>query len=637
MAEYDYRALGLKAGLECHQQLDTGKLFCRCPSILREEKPDFAIRRSLRAVASELGEYDAAALEAQRKGLAYIYEGYNDTTCLIEADEEPPKNIDSEALKTILKITLMVGAKVPDVLQVMRKTVIDGSNTSGFQRTLLVALGGEIKLKNKTVDVQTIILEEDAARPMQKGEKEITYRLDRMGIPLIELATAPQLESPEEVKECALAIGNIFRLTGKAKRGLGTIRQDLNVSIARGARVEIKGVQELGKIDEYVKREIQRQMKLLELREEMKRRNIFEEDFWEGNAKAAELTEIFRKTESKIIANAFQKEQAVVGVKLGKMRGLLGFELQPNRRFATEIANYLNARTGIGGLIHSDELPNYGVSNDEIEKIRLALNIGKDDAFAFACCNREIADDAINVILGRCRQAFNGVPEETRNALEDGNTEYSRPLPGAARMYPETDLQAIRIDGKMLNALKKELPLTAEQRMELYTKKGLGGQLAEKMLFDNYAPFYESLLGKGIDATSAAALLLEGIVQLRRNGIEVEKITNEMIEEALLALQNRKITKELMLDLLAEWSKFPDKKLDEIIAGMKVEKMAESEIENIIKGILESNSKLIEEKKENAFSALMGEAMQKLKGRASGAEISGILRAELQKILKGKA
>ena len=333
--EIDYKELGLKAGLECHQQLDTGKLFCRCPSILREEKPDFAIRRHLRAVASELGEYDAAALEAQRKELSYIYEGYNDTTCLIEADEEPPKNIEPEALNTILKIALMVGAKVPDALQVMRKTVIDGSNTSGFQRTMLVALGGKIKLKNKTIDVQTIVLEEDAARPMQKGEKEITYRLDRLGVPLIELANAPQLESPEEVKECALAIGNIFRLTGKAKRGLGTIRQDLNVSIARGARVEIKGVQELGKIDEYVKREIQRQMKLLELREEMKRRNIFEEDFWGGNAKLAELTEIFRKTESKIIANAFQKEQAVVGVKLGKMRGLLGFELQPNKKFST--------------------------------------------------------------------------------------------------------------------------------------------------------------------------------------------------------------------------------------------------------------------------------------------------------------
>ncbi len=633
MPEYDYRALGLKAGLECHQQLDTGKLFCRCPSILREGKPDFAIRRSLRAVASELGEYDAAALEAQKKGLAYIYEGYNDTTCLIESDEEPPKNIDSDALKTALKIALMVGAKIPDVLQVMRKTVIDGSNTSGFQRTMLCALGGKIKLGNKTIDVQTIVLEEDAARPMQKGEKEITYRLDRMGIPLIELATAPQLENPEEVKECALAIGNIFRLTGKAKRGLGTIRQDLNVSIARGARVEIKGVQELGKIDEYVEREIQRQMKLLELREEMKRRNIFEEDFWGENAKFAELTEIFMKTGSKIIANALQRGLAVFGLKLGKMRGLLGFELQPNRRFATEIANYLNARIGVRGLIHSDELPNYGISNDEIEKIRFALNVGKDDAFAFICCNKEIADNAINVVLGRCRSAFNGIPEETRNALEDGNTEYSRPLPGAARMYPETDLGAIKIDGKMLNALKSELPLGAEQRMQLYVKKGLGRQLAEKMLFDNYAPFYESLLEKGIDATSAAALLLEGVVQLRRNGIEVEKITNEMIEKVLLALKNKKITKELLLGLLAEWSKAPEKGMDEIIAGLKVEKLAEGEIENEIKGILESNGKLIGEKGENAFSALMGEAMQKLKGKASGAEISAILRNELQKML----
>ena len=216
--EEKWEKFGLKAGLECHQQLDTGKLFCRCPSVLREEKPDFVVKRLLRPVASELGEFDKAALEAFGKGLSYAYEAYHGTNCEIEIDDEPPQPADKEALETTLEIALMAKAQVLDELFVMRKLVIDGSNTSGFQRTMLVALGGELELSGKKVGIQTIALEEDAARPMEKKDSEIVYRLDRLGIPLVELATAPDLKTPEEVKECAQKIGELFRRTCRAKR-----------------------------------------------------------------------------------------------------------------------------------------------------------------------------------------------------------------------------------------------------------------------------------------------------------------------------------------------------------------------------------------------------------------------------------
>jgi len=274
----DFAGLEFKAGLECHQQLDTKKLFCRCPSVLREDKPDGSIIRFLRPSASELGEVDIAAIEQFERKKSFLYEYYYDTNCEIELDEAPVQEINKDALDTVLKVALLSNSDILKKLVVMRKVVIDGSNTSGFQRTTLVAMGGKIKLKNKDIGIQTIVIEEDSARPIEKKNDQTVYRVDRLGIPLIELATEPELFTPEEVKEAALAIGNLFRITGKAKRGLGTIRQDVNVSIKDGARVEIKGVQDLPLIDEYVRREIERQQKLIEIKEELKKRQVQSED-----------------------------------------------------------------------------------------------------------------------------------------------------------------------------------------------------------------------------------------------------------------------------------------------------------------------------------------------------------------------
>src|SRR3989344_1236718 len=237
--------------------------------MVRDDKPDFTVKRRLRPVASELGEQGRAALEAFAKGLHYDYGGFSDTISLIELDEEPPQPADEDALRTALEVSLMCGSGVIDEMHVMRKAVIDGSNTSGFQRTMLVSVGGTVQVGKKKLGIQTIVLEEDAARPTEKTEKRIAYSLARLGIPPIEPATEPGIETPEEAKEAARAIGSVFRLTGKAKRGLGTIRQDLNVSIRGGARVEIKGVQDLEIIDEYVRREVQRQQKLLEIKAEL--------------------------------------------------------------------------------------------------------------------------------------------------------------------------------------------------------------------------------------------------------------------------------------------------------------------------------------------------------------------------------
>ncbi len=614
----DFAKLGLKAGLEVHQQLDTGKLFCRCPSVLREDEPDITFRRKLRAVASELGEFDAAALEASGKELTFEYQAYKDNTCLIEADEAPPRPADEEALETVLKIALMAGSEIMDEMVVMRKAVVDGSNTSAFQRTMLVSVGGKIKLKNKEIGIQSIALEEDAARPIERGENKIVYRLDRLGIPLIELATAPDLRTPEEVKECALKIGELFRRTCKAKRGLGTIRQDVNISIAEGARVEIKGVQQLEMIDEFVRREVQRQVALIGLKKELESRKI-----GKLSIEAKELSNVFKESECK-----FLKGKKVFGAKIKGVAGLLGKEVQPGQRFGTELASYAKARAGLRGILHSDELPAYGVSEEEISEVGKLLELGEGDAFILVQAEKGRAKKAFLIIGERIASALNGVPEETRNALEDGNTEYSRPLPGAARMYPETDLDTVRADAGHLKRLEKELPLEVEQRLKLYKSKGLGEKLAQKMVLSNKACFFEDLISKGINATTAATLLLETAIQLKRQGIG---ISNEMIGEVLAAEKRGKITKDVFVDLLKRWGQSPGKELEEIVEELSVGRAGGGEVNAVVEKIVERNLKLVEEKGMRAVGALMGEAMKELKGKASGKEISAVLGKEIAK------
>lgn len=626
----DYTGIEFKAGLECHQQLDTKKLFCRCPSVLSEEKADGAIKRYLRPFASELGEFDAAAIEQFERGYSYTYEYYNDSNCEIELDEAPPKDAEKEALKTVLEISLMTNAKILKKIFVMRKLVIDGSNTSGFQRTALVALDGKIKLKNKELGVQTIVLEEDSARPIKKEKNEIIFRTDRLGIPLIELATEPALHTPEEVKEAALAIGKLFRLTGKAKRGLGTIRQDINVSIKDGTRVEIKGVQELEMIDEYVRREILRQQKLLEIKEELKKRGANENDL---HALPADVSAIFSDTQCTFIKNA--KESAVLAVNLKKFKGILGKELQPNRRFGTELSDYVKARAGVSGIIHSDELPAYGITEKDVEEIKKSLSCRENDAFAFVVSPKQKAVKAIQTVLERCAVALQKVPAETRNALEGGNTEYSRPLSGSARMYPETDLAPIELSEKQIKEIKKDLPLTEEKRAELYTKKfGLSQKLAEQMKLNNFARFFEKLVKKGYDPKKTATVLLDGLTHVKRMGGDTVVLTEQMLEEFFAKRVSGEIKREIYAEILLAWAKNPSKSLDEILKEKMVLTASRSEIVETIKRIVKQNDNLIKEKGINAMGALMGDTMKELKGKARGAEVNKILQEELKKAIK---
>lgn len=617
----DYKKIGLKAGLEVHQQLDTGKLFCRCKTILRDEAPDLVTKRFMRVTSSELGEMDQAAVEEFRKKHAFFYESFFDTTCEVELDEAPPKSMDKNALETVLEIALLTNSRVFEKIVVMRKIVIDGSNTSGFQRTALVAMNGKIKAGEKTVGVQTIAIEEDSARPSEKKDGEVTYRLDRLGTPLIELATAPELFTPLEVKQAALEIGKIFRLTGKTKRGLGTIRQDINVSITGGQRIEVKGVQDLQNIDKVVEREAQRQASLLEIKAELEKRGCTKQKILENKMIPLGVLENPKD---------FLKGKKISGIRLPFFTGLIGKEIQPLRRLGTEFADHVRKKTKAKGIMHSDENLEqaYEITEKEKQAFAQALGTAEKDAFVLVAENdenkaREILEETV---LFRAAQCLEGVPKETREALEDGNSSYLRPIPGAARMYPETDLEPISVEKETLEKIKNNLPRSEGEREKIYTKWGLSGKLAGQMKLNNHAPFFEELVKKGFSPTKTAVFLLETLVEAKRLGAKTDNLSREQLQQFMEKTKAGEIKPEVETELLKEFSQNPGKSIGEIISGKKIEHAGDAEVLETVKRVFEKNRQLVEEKGQAAFSGLMGDAMRELKGKASGKQVSDALR-----------
>jgi glutamyl-tRNA(Gln) amidotransferase subunit E len=623
----DYEKLGLKVGFEIHQELDTNKLFCNCPSTLREEEPPIKVRRRLRPTQSELGEIDRAALAEAIKGKGFRYHVYPDTICLVELDEEPPHPLNEKALDIALETALLLNAKPVDEAHTMRKTVIDGSNTCGFQRTTLVATDGHVDTAKGRIRIPTICLEEDAARKLGEDAELVDYRLDRLGIPLVEIATGPDFFDPYTPAEVALHIGQILRATGKAKRGIGTIRQDINISISGGARQEIKGVQELGLISTVIEREVQRQVALLEIRDELKRRGA-----GKIGKEFVDVTRVFLKSQSRVMNNAIRAGGVVLSLKLPKFGGLIGKELQPGRRFGTELADYAKLYGKVGGIFHTDELPAYGISPEEVQKLKEVTKAAPEDAIVLVADVKERAESALSAVVDRANEALEGVPEETRRALPDGNTEFMRPLPGAARMYVETDIPPIPITEDRLKRIAKRLPELPEQKRRRFIRNyGLSDELARRMSLSEHAALFEDLVKKyKVEPTLVASTLEETLVSLRREGVSVEGIQRAVLEELFQFISEGKLVKEAIPEVLKQVSKGGS--VRDAIKELGLERMSEAEVRKLISEVVKANRKLIENRGKEALKPLMGIVMAKVRGRADGKLVHKLLAQELKKL-----
>src|SRR5437879_3613600 len=619
----DYRALGLKVGLEIHQQLATHKLFCEEPSGLVDVPGGQRFRRRLRPTQSELGEVDAAAVEEAKRRLTFVYEA-TPNSCLVEADEEPPHPPNPAALDIALEIALLLNARPVSEVDFMRKIVIDGSNTSGFQRSALVALDGWLETNGKRIGVPTILLEEDAARKLGEAENEVVYRLDRLGIPLVELATTPNIETPDEARDVALTFGSLLRATRKVKRGIGTIREDLNVSIEGGARIEIKGVQELRMIATFVEREVERQVMLLAVAADLKKRNTRSVPTDVGNG-----TAVFRETESKVIRTALKEGGVVLGWALPGFAGLLKGKLGPELAAHARIA-------GVAGIFHSDELPGYGITPSELDAVRKSLGLGASDACVLVAEEEPKARAAFDEMGPRAVAAIRGVPPETREPRPDGTSQYSRPLPGKARMYPETDVPPIRVTTERLRRIREHLPEKPDVTVAgLVREYGIHEQQARQLVQEGSDAAFGMIAREFGEAKQVATVLLYTFGELRREGFDVDGIPVDHLRELFSLLKAGRFAKEALPGLVREMAR-THSRASEAIAVLGVTQLSRQDLESIVDEVLRASPDLIASRGEAAEKALMGEVMKRVRGRADGKLVSQLLHDRLEAHLKKK-
>lgn len=626
----DYNQIGLKVGIEIHQQLDTHKLFCKCPSVLLEKDPDNIVKRKLRAVASELGQFDPAALHEFKLNKMYHYQLFNNNTCLVELDEEPPHAPNPDAMEISIKISQMLNAKIVDEIQFMRKTVIDGSNTSGFQRTALVGVDGYLEVEGKKISIPTISVEEDAARKVSEEKNINVYRLDRLGIPLIEIGTGPDIHSPKEAELVAKKLGLLLRITGNVMRGLGTIRQDLNISIAEGARIELKGAQDLSMVSDYINFEIERQKKLISIKKELEQKGLTANHL---DNTVYDISDLFIGSNSKIIASALKKGGVIMCIKAPGFSGLVGKEVQPGRRFGTEMSDYAK-KAGVKGIFHSDELPNYGITDSDVENIRVRIESQKEDAFILVAGKEKIAKKALGYVYDRLVLAFEGVPGETRKAKEDGTSAYMRPLPGSARMYPETDAPPYVVTAEILEKIKENLPPSPEEKLRQYTEKGLSDELANAILVSPRMVLFDKIMASSsLSATLVASTLESTFISLRREGVNVESISDKHIIEMFEKVEDKSVSKEAIPQILTQCTKTPEKSMDKIIEASGLSGFDTESLDVIVKNIVEEKKDFIKEKGAFALGPIMGLVMKKVRGKVDGKLVSASVKKHIDALL----
>ena len=637
MKEFSIKDLGVKVGLEIHQQLATNKkLFCNCNPI---ESNEYSIKfqRKLRASKSELGEFDPAALFESTKSKTIIYYANDESSCLVEQDEEPPHELDEDARKISLVISSALKSSIFSEIYPMRKTVIDGSNTTGFQRTMLISQGGFFDAGEIRIGVQSICLEEDAAKNLGDDGSVRKFGLERLGVPLVEIATEPFEVKLTEIKKIALALGRILRSTKKVKRGLGSIRQDVNVSIKDGGGVviEVKGVQQLDQLEKVVEYEAKRQHGLLKISKKI------QEKGWIYNREdSKDITELFLKCKSKIIQTALKKNQKIMAIAFRNMAGVFGYSPHKGIRLGKEVAELVRF-FGIGGVFHSDELPNYGVEETDLKKLKKYSEITENDAFLILASPEEKILTIIEQIILRVKYIKNhGIPIDTRLATQSGETKFLRPRPGAARMYPETDIPPIIITNKELSEAQDNIPKSWDDSIkELETKYKLNPQLAEQVFDSRYIGLFEEIVEKiKTNPTFVASILCSTITNLERSGLNSGLLKDDEIFKLFGLLEDGKIAKESIEIIFESIMSGKSNSTEEAMKNASIESINEEEIEKIIVGIVDKNQEIINNQRERAVGPLMGIVMKELRGKASGKIINKLLlkniKAKLEKIDK---
>lgn len=629
MTEADYKTVGFKSGLEIHQQLFTHKkLFCRCPAGIYSDNYDAEILRHMRPTLSELGVYDGTALMEFKTKKEIIYRINRNTVCTYEMDDTPPFLINEDALDIALGIGMLYNCKLVDELHIARKQYLDGSIPTGFQRTAIYAVDGWIPFKDRKVKIVQMSIEEDSCREVADYSHNRIYLTDRLGMPLIETVTGPDMRTPQEVAEVGWICASLVRSTHKVRRGIGAARQDVNVSVEGGTRIEIKGVPKIGMIPLLTHNEAMRQWNLLRLREELKRRGITPETF---QAKDYDITSIIKKPHYVPLKNAVESKLKIRCVVLKGFKELLRWHTQPDTYFSKEISDRVRViacLTTIPNMIHSDSKTDTITSSDW-QKVKKLSDATDDDTLIIVWASDDDIQTAVNEIIIRAKEATIGIPSETRQALSDGTNGFERILPGADRMYPDTDLPPKQIAPERIEKIKSWLPEQFWKRQQWYKELNIPPDTIDELSISKYAELFKKAVSEWkINPVTVAVILIQYPKRLSRSGYVIDSINEEMMSLILKAYTEEKLTYDFILTAMKISTEL----------GMFVEEIIPEKISNrdLEKEIMIAEQKMQEMKfikAENADSIMMGILMSKLRGRISAKKVAEKV-ASVQRSLK---
>jgi glutamyl-tRNA(Gln) amidotransferase subunit E len=570
----------------------------------------------MRPTLSELGEYDGTALMEFKTRKEIIYRINRETVCTYEMDDTPPFMINEQALDIALGIAMLTNLALVDELHIARKQYLDGSIPTGFQRTTIVGVTGWIPYKERRVSIVQLGLEEDACREVSDVGHRRIYLTDRLGMPLIETVTGPDMRTPREVAEVAQILRRLVRSTGQVRTGMGAAREDVNVSVRGGTRVEIKGVPRIPRIPLLTYHEAMRQWNLLRLREELRRRGITPETF---KSESEDVTKILLKTSYQPIRDVLEAGLVASAVVLRGFRDLLNWQTQTATRFSREISDRVRVvacLTKLPNIIHSDSLSET-LSSSRWEAVRKAVRATCDDVAVVVWGAPEDVKTGVQEIAIRAREATVGVPSETRQALRDGTNGFERILPGPDRMYPDTDLPPKQVTEERLERIRRALPTPIWTREAWYREIGLPADVVEPLAASLRAGLFEVLVKDWkIDPVAAAVALVQFPKRLKRKGLDADRLTDETLRRIFALFRDRRISREGVLALM-----------ERAVRGDPLPEIGEirpATDEEIYAQVVASNAALGDMTVHNPDKKahiLMGLVMSALRGRVEGAAV----------------
>lgn len=624
----DFGQLGFKCGLEIHQQLDTRKkLFCHCPVGLRAEPPDATLLRHMRPTLSELGEYDGTALMEFKTKKNVIYQLNSGSTCTYEMDDTPPFELNQQALDIAIEIAMLFHCSIVDEIHISRKQYLDGSIPTGFQRTTVVGIEGWVPYRGRKIRILQVNLEEDACREISDIGHTVTFKADRLSTPLVEIITYPDMLDPQEAMEVDEILGRVLKASGKVRRGIGSVRQDVNVSIEGGTRVELKGIERTGYIRDLTYVEALRQKALLEIRSAIQARGISRKSL---TVDKYDLSQALAGTQSASIRSALDSGGKVKCAKIGGFAGLLNYAIQPGLTFAWEFSGRVKVIACIDkrpNLFHSDDIEGSELTVAEWNTIKQITKSKLTDTIIVVWGSNGDVETALDEIKFRALDAVKGVPNETRQDIGDGVTDFERILPGADRMYPDTDSPPMALTADRLDRIRAQMAERSYEREERWQKLGVREDIIKPLATSPKAVLFDKIISNNqINPNLVGTVLTQILKSLQRKGYAVNRIADDTLAELFDHHSLGKFAREAFPDILKKLCESSgNPALADILASYTCCTTSDEQLRKIVLAELDKTKNTRFASDDKRFRYLMGQIMAELRGKVAGARVAEML------------